>query len=350
LGIILQFETGRPSGDDARSIRINARASGDVSVGFIGAGQFATATLIPAFRDAGARLKAATSATGVSATHAARKLGIEESGTESEALLSDASIEAVVVSTRHASHASWAARALTAGKHVYVEKPLAMTLEDLAQVDAAYRDPSRPPSILMVGFNRRFAPQVRRIKALLEGVSGPKSFVMTVNAGAIPASHWTQDPRSGGGRMVGEACHFIDLLRFLAASPIAKHQATAMRDSGSGIAVPDTVSITLSFADGSIGTIHYFSNGHRGVAKERLDVFAAGRVLTLDNFRKLGGHGWPGFRRMNLWRQDKGHRACVAEFVRAIREGKPAPIDYQELLEVSRVTLEVDEAIANPAP
>jgi predicted dehydrogenase len=202
----------------------------------------------------------------------------------------------------------------------------------------------------MVGFNRRFAPQVRRMKSLLEGVSGPKSFVVTVNAGAIPASHWTQDPRSGGGRVVGEACHFIDLLRFLAASPIVKHHATAMRDSASAAAVADTVSITLSFADGSLGTIHYFANGHRGMTKERLEIFAAGRVLTLDNFRKLAGHGWPGFTRMNLWRQDKGHRACVAEFVRAIREGRPAPIDYQELLEVSRVTLEVDEAIASAAP
>lgn len=348
LGIVLEFEEARSSDDDARSIRVNAPAKGDVSVGFIGAGQFATATLIPAFRDAGARLKIATSATGVSATHAARKLGIEESGTESNAVLSDSGIDAAVICTRHASHASWASRALAAGKHAFVEKPLAMTFEDLAQVDAAYRDASRPASILMVGFNRRFAPLVRRMKSLLEGVGGPRSFVMTVNAGAIPASHWTQDPRSGGGRIVGEVCHFVDLLRFLAASPIASHRASAMRDAASITAIPDTISITLSFANGSIGTIHYFANGHRSVAKERLEVYAAGRVLALDNFRKLRGHGWPGFTRMSLWRQDKGHRACVAEFVRAIREGAPAPIDYAELLEVSRVTLEIDEAIANP--
>ena len=350
LGIILRFEEDRRQDDDARSIRFNAPSKGDVSVGFIGAGQFATATLIPAFKEAGARLKAATSATGVSAMNAARKLGVEEGGTDGDALLSDPAVTAVVISTRHASHASWASRALRAGKHAFVEKPLAMTLDDLAQVDAAYRDTSRPPSILMVGFNRRFAPQVRRIKSLLEGVSGPRSFVMTVNAGAVPASHWTQDVASGGGRIVGEACHFIDLLRFLAASPIVKHQSSAMRDGASRAAVPDTVSITLTFADGSIGTIHYFANGHRGMAKERLEVFAAGRVLTLDNFRKLTGHGWPGFNRMNLWRQDKGHRACVAEFVRAIRQGTQAPIDYAELLEVSRVTLEVDEAIASAAP
>jgi len=350
LGIILRFEEDRPRDDDARSIRVNAPSKGDVSVGFVGAGQFATATLIPAFKEAGARLKSATSASGVSAMNAARKLGVEEGGTDGEALLSDPAVTAVVISTRHASHASWASRTLRAGKHAFVEKPLAMTLDDLAQVDAAYRDASRPPSILMVGFNRRFAPQVRRIKSLLEGVSGPRSFVMTVNAGAIPASHWTQDPGTGGGRVVGEACHFIDLLRFLAGSPIVRHQSTAMRDGASGTAVPDTVSITLAFADGSIGTIHYFANGHRGMPKERLEVFAAGRVLTLDNFRKLTGYGWPAFTRMNLWRQDKGHRACVAEFVRAIRQGTPAPIDYAELLEVSRVTLEVDEAIASAAP
>jgi predicted dehydrogenase len=188
----------------------------------------------------------------------------------------------------------------------------------------------------MIGFNRRFAPQVQKIKQLLEGVMTPKSFVMTVNAGAIPAEHWTQDRGVGGGRLVGEACHFIDLLRFLAGAPITTHQRMAM-DS----ATQDTVTLQLAFADGSIGVIHYFANGSKAFPKERLEVFAGGRVLQLDNFRRLAGFGWPGFTKMNLWRQDKGQRACVQSFVDAIQQGLASPIPISEILEVSRVSIEI---------
>jgi predicted dehydrogenase len=188
----------------------------------------------------------------------------------------------------------------------------------------------------MVGFNRRFAPQVQRIKGLLAGMTGPKAFVMTVNAGAIPAEHWTQDPAVGGGRIIGEACHFIDLLRFLAGAPIVRAEALAM-DS----ACADSVNITLGFADGSIGAVHYLANGSKAFPKERLEVFVAGRVLQLDNFRRLAGYGWPGFKPMNLWRQDKGQRACAAAFVEALRQGGPAPIPIEEIVEVSRLTIEL---------
>ena len=186
----------------------------------------------------------------------------------------------------------------------------------------------------MVGFNRRFAPQIQRMRELLRGATGPKSFVMTVNAGAIPASHWTQDVEVGGGRILGEACHFIDLLRHLAGAKIESWQRQLMASSTS-----DTVSIQLRFTDGSIGAIHYFSNGPKNIPKERLEVFADGRVLQLDNFRKLKGYGWPGFKQMNLWRQDKGQNACAAAFVRAIETGGEAPIPPDELLEVARVTV-----------
>ena len=188
----------------------------------------------------------------------------------------------------------------------------------------------------MVGFNRRFAPQVQKLKALLATVSAPKSLIMTVNAGVIPAEHWTQDWEVGGGRIVGEACHFIDLLRFLVGAPLTGWQRLAL-DSPTG----DTVSIGLIFADGSIGAVHYLANGNKAFPKERLEVFTAGRVLQLDNFRRLAGYGWPGFNKMNLWRQDKGQTACVAAFVRAIAQGGPAPIPLEEILEVSRVTVEL---------
>ncbi len=227
-----------------------------------------------------------------------------------------------------------------AGKHVFVEKPLCLTLEELAEIEVAYspllKRRSNPP-LLMVGFNRRFAPQVLKMKALLDSVREPMSMIMTVNAGSIPADHWTQDPAVGGGRIIGEACHFIDLLRFLAGAPIADHDAVYLGSDGPW----DRATLTLRFADGSVGTVHYLSSGHKSFPKERLEVFRAGRVLQLDNFRKLRGYGWPGFRKMNLWRQDKGQTACAAEFLRAVEAGGPSPIPLEEILEVSRAAIEL---------
>ena len=190
----------------------------------------------------------------------------------------------------------------------------------------------------MVGFNRRFAPQIQKIRELLAGVREPKAFVMTVNAGAIPADHWTQAWDVGGGRIVGEACHFIDLLRFLARAPITEHSVVRM-----DAALRDTVTIQLTFADGSIGTVHYLANGSKRFPKERLEIFAGDGVLQLDNFRRLTGFGWPGFSSMRLWRQDKGHKACAAAFIRAVSTGAPTPIPLDEALEVSRIAI----ALAN---
>jgi predicted dehydrogenase len=159
---------------------------------------------------------------------------------------------------------------------------------------------------------------------------------MTVNAGAIPADHWTHDPEAGGGRIIGEACHFIDLLRFLVGVPLTSWQRAGMNSP-----THDTVSLQLGFADGSIGTVHYYANGSKAFPKERFEVFAAGRVLQLDNYRKLTGFGWPGFTKMNLWRQDKGQKACAKAFVDAIEGRAPAPIPFDEVLEVCRVSIEL---------
>jgi predicted dehydrogenase len=256
--------------------------------------------------------------------------------------LSDVQTDAIVVTTRHDSHAAFSVKAMRAGKHVFVEKPLCLNFDELADIQATYRDVSTTNTqapVLMVGFNRRFAPQVKKIKQLLSTVSGTKSFIMTVNAGAIPAQHWTQDGEVGGGRILGEACHFVDLLRFLAESPIASWHCISMPAEKA-----DTISLQLRFVDGSIGTIHYFANGSKSFPKERLEVFASGRVLQLDNFRKLSGFGWPGFSRMNLWRQDKGQRACAQAFVDAVAFRTSSPIPVEELFEVSRLMIEIAQA------
>jgi predicted dehydrogenase/threonine dehydrogenase-like Zn-dependent dehydrogenase len=315
--------------------------SGDtapVTIGMIGSGNYATASLIPALKAAGARLGTIASSGGVSGVHAARKFGFPVTTTEYRTMLHDPELDALVIATRHDTHARLVIEALAAGKHVFVEKPLALTTDDIEAIDRAYRGvwASDHAPRLMVGFNRRFAPQVVRMKALLDAQPGPKSMIMTVNAGAIPADHWTQDPDVGGGRVIGEACHFIDLVRHLAGASIASchHQAMASETG-------DTVSLTLGFADGSLGTIHYFANGDKAFPKERLEVFAGGQILRLDNFRSLTGYGWKGFRAMNLWRQDKGQKACVAAFLDAIRNGGPDPIPYDEIIEVSRVAIEL---------
>lgn len=347
LGILLEYPGAEAAPVEALTRRtvalapVAATPQGRAAIGFIGSGNYATAVLIPAFKSADARLVSVVSSAGVSGVHAGRKFGFEKTSTDVAEALNDPAVNAVVIATRHDTHADLVCRALEEGKHVFVEKPLALTQEELARVGAALEAAKARgvKPILTVGFNRRFAPQVLKIKSLLDGVSGPKSFVMTVNAGAIPAEHWTQDQEVGGGRIVGEACHFIDLLRHLAGTPILAHRITTL-----DAVTADTATITLPFSDGSIGTIHYFANGSKAFPKERLEVFAGGRILQLDNFRRLKGFGWPRFGRMNLWRQDKGQKACAQAFVRAVREGSAAPIPLQEVLEVSRVTIELAEA------
>ncbi len=370
LGILLQYPTAaqKPEAElrratvelDPHPQPLSPRDRGakeEAVVAFVGSGNYATAVLIPAFKEAGARLKTVASSGGVSGVHAGRKFGFEATTTDTDSVFSDSQINTVVITTRHDSHARLVCQALGAGKHVFVEKPLALTVDELAEIQAAFEqtrshtsDSAVPPTahrppLLMVGFNRRFAPQVQKMKALLAGVREPKAFVMTVNAGAIPLEHWTQDPAVGGGRIIGEACHFIDLLRFLTGSPISGFQAVSLGKVPGVAVAEDKASITLRFADGSIGTIHYLANGHKSFPKERLEVFAGGRILQLDNFRKLTGFSWPGFSKMNLWRQNKGQKACAAAFVQAVEQGEAAPIPFEELMEVSRVAIEVAEVL-----
>jgi predicted dehydrogenase len=344
LGILLEYPTAaeKPEATLRQStVKLpaapGAPTTGAASIAFVGSGNYATAVLIPAFKDAGARLKVVASSGGVTGVHAGRKFGFESTTTDTDGVFTDPDVQAIVLSTRHDTHADMACKALRAGKHVFVEKPLALKHEELAQIEQAIAEGTRNgrAPMVMVGFNRRFATQVQKVKSLLKGVTGPKSFIMTVNAGAIPAEHWTQDREVGGGRIVGEACHFIDLLRFLAGSAITGHRVSVMDTK-----TRDTVSIELSFADGSIGTVHYFANGCKAFPKERLEVFAAGRVLQLDNFRKLTGFAWPGFTKMNLWKQDKGQKACASAFVQAVASGGASPIPFGELLEVARVTID----------
>lgn len=316
-------------------------------LGMIGAGNYASRVLMPALKATRAQLHTIVTAGGVSGVIHGKPAGFAVASTDVEGTLGNPSINTVAIVTRHDSHARLVIAALRAGKHVFVEKPLAINREELAEVQQAYESTIREGRLqhLMVGYNRRFAPQVVRMRKLLAGVHEPKSFIMTMNAGAIPPQHWTQAAETGGGRIIGEACHYIDLMRFLAGAPIVSVQARRMGDHPSLPVSEDKAAIILGFADGSFGTIHYLANGSAGFPKERVEVFAAGRVLQLDNFRKLKGFGWPGFTRMNLWRQDKGQAACAKAFIDAIADGKESPIPHHEIFEVARVTIEAAETL-----
>jgi len=341
LGILLTYHAPDAAREGlGRSVKLPAATApaqkGAVNIALVGSGNYATAVLIPALRAAGAGLHTVVSAAGVSSVHAARKHGFKVASTDAQSAIGDAEIDAVVIATRHDAHAEQVLAALAARKHVFVEKPLCLTLEELERIAAAAAASGR---VLMVGFNRRFAPHVVRIRRLLSGVSGPKAFVMTVNAGAIPPAHWTQDPAVGGGRLLGEGCHFIDLICHLAAARLLSHRVVALP-----AVTRDTATIELRFEDGSIGTIHYFANGHKSFPKERLEVFAGGRILQLDNFRRLRGFGWPGFKSMNLWRQDKGQTGCARAFVEAVRAGSDGPIPLDEIVAVGRASIEIQQA------
>lgn len=356
LGILLEYpqqEAEAPAW--SRTIALDGAAGGAAAraerepkkhprLGVIGSGNYASQILIPAFKATPARLKSVCSGAGISGAHNGRKFGFGEATTDASRVFADPAIDAVVIATRHDTHAAFVCDALASGKDVFCEKPLAIDREQLARVEAAYA--AARDRIVMVGFNRRFAPHVQKVAELLRSAREPKSFVMTVNAGAIPPDHWTQDREVGGGRIVGEACHFIDLLRFLAGAPIVGVQTAVIGASPGLVIRDDKASFQLTFADGSIGAVHYLANGSRAFPKERLEVFCAGGVLQLDNFRALHGYGWPGFKKLAGWRQDKGQRACAEAFVAAVARRGPSPIPFEELVEVTRVSFEIAEQAA----
>ncbi|QNI75243.1 bi-domain-containing oxidoreductase [Synechococcus sp. MVIR-18-1] len=299
----------------------------------IGAGNYSSRMLIPAFAKVGAHFHTLAASSGIGPVQVGRKFGFRHASTDIPALLADSRTNSVVIVTRHDSHAALVQQALDAGKHVFVEKPLCLTIEELAAIEAAHTG----HSLLMVGFNRRFSPLLLDLQQQLSRLQGPKAFVYTCNSGAIPADHWIQNPAAGGGRLLGEACHFVDLLRHLAGSPIQELQLINAADCK---LCPDTFSLQLRFGDGSIGTVHYFANGSKAFPKERLDVFCDGKVLQLDNFRKLKAWGIPGFRTRRLVSQDKGQEACCAAFLKAIEIGGSPPIPTGELFEVQRWLLQ----------
>jgi polar amino acid transport system substrate-binding protein len=287
----------------------------------------------------GASLIAVAASTGVSATHAARKFGARYATTDYYRVLDDRDVNLVIIATRHNLHARMAIEALERGKDVFVEKPLAMTVDELRNVAQAARAAS---GRLTVGFNRRYAPLVQALRAKLWGRTEPLLMTFRVNAGPLPAESWVRDPSEGGGRVLGEVCHFVDLLSYLSgSSPI---RLTAMDLNGvSDPAHDDNLAVTLAFADGSTGTVVYSSSGAPSMAKERLEAFCDGRSYVIDNFRTL--ETYVGHRRSTVRRaQDKGHAALLSAACQATTGGE-APMPLDSLLATSLATLLIRPAI-----
>lgn len=355
----IETQSARVGGLRAEStIRLNDRqfSATDGSLALVGAGNFAKMTAMPALASVSAPIKIVVSSGGVTGTSLAKKYGVPLSSTDYASVLADTDIRGVIITTRHDLHATQTVAALKAGKQVLVEKPLCLTLDELGSIKAVMGEEKSvkgdqgmgrtSPAIhhpvipwVTVGFNRRFSPHVVKMKTLLGDSAGAISVIATMNAGAIPLNHWVHDPLVGGGRLVGEACHFIDLAVFLTGSLIESVNASAVGDS------TDCASILLRHANGSVSVVNYLANGNREVSKERVEVHSQGRTLLLDNFCELRGFGFRSFSKLKT-KLDKGHAAQFALFARRVKEGGPALIPWTEIANVTRATLAIPQALA----
>ncbi len=342
LGVVLTYD----SPDEARITRTVELESelpsiSEPVIAIVGAGNYASRILIPALAKTGAKLGPIITSAGLSGTLAGERHGATQASTDLSIVTENDDIPAAVIATQHNSHASLTSQLLRSGKDVFVEKPLAITRDQLAQVRDAYEEASRKERTprLMVGYNRRFSPYTVQMKKLLDKVQVPKSFLMLMNAGAIPADVWVQDKDIGGGRIIGEACHYIDLMRFLVGHEIVEIKAQKMGDSNAEPITEDKAIILIRFADGSHGSIHYLANGANSFPKERIEAFASGGTLQLDNFKSLRGYNWPGFKKSSGFQQDKGQKACIGVFYQAICDGLPSPIPITEIFEVAEATI-----------
>jgi predicted dehydrogenase/threonine dehydrogenase-like Zn-dependent dehydrogenase len=309
--------------------------TGSIGISFIGSGNYARRHLIPAFAKTGARLLRVSCRNGISGAKAAMDFKIGTACSDNKSIFDDAQCDLVVISTQHNSHGSLVQQALNAGKHVFVEKPLCLTQSELDAISALMSTPEQTRQI-SVGFNRRFSRLTQKLKTLADSTGEPVSISYNINAGFIPKDHWIQDLNIGGGRLLGEVCHFIDLCRFIAGSPIESSHIISLKKSG---ITTDSWQILLGFSNGSTAIVNYFTNGHKSQPKEHLQVNSAGKTLIIDNFRALLCYGFGTTHNIKLWRQDKGQEQCALSVVTHLNKGLAPPIPFAELEEVMQVCL-----------
>ena len=342
LGVLLTYPNVPDAPKETRvSFSVAHRPSSVVKLGVLGAGLYANATLLPVIKsNKDFELIGIASSGGLHAQHSGKKFGFQYATSSEDEVLNDPNINTVAILTRHDSHAELVVKALKAGKHVFVEKPLAINSSELLAISKQLK--ANNQSLLTVGFNRRFSPLARLLQSQISDLQEPKHFHYRINAGYLPSNHWTQDESLGGGRIIGETCHFIDMLTFLVGAPPVSVSAHALPDAGKYR--EDNVSMTFTFADGSIGVVDYLANGDKSVPKERLEVFCEGMVAVLDDYVSLTTVK-DGKRKVERGAQDKGWQAEMSAFADAIKNGEEPPIPYEHLISVTKSTFAAVESI-----
>ncbi|RJP51379.1 MAG: hypothetical protein C4557_08120 [Anaerolineaceae bacterium] len=347
LGVVLKYPEGKMK--EERKVEFPSivhRPSSVVKLGVLGAGLFANSTLLPVLKNnKDFQLVGIASSGGLHAQHSGKKFGFQYATSSEDEIINDPNINTVAILTRHDTHADLVMKALKAGKHVFVEKPLAITPEQLNKVEKQLRITNH--GLLTVGFNRRFAPLIQNLKSQIVNRNEPLHAHYRVNAGFIPANHWTQDPAIGGGRIIGEACHFIDVLTFLVGTAPVSVSAHALPNGGKYS--EDNVSMTFTFPDGSLGVVDYLANGDKSMPKERLEVFCEGMVAVLDDYVSLSVVK-DGKRKEERGAQDKGWKAEMATFAESVKSGKEPPIPYEQLIGVTKSAFAVVESIRSRNP
>lgn len=350
LGVVLTYSGRAESLDSTMRIAASSAAAvpaDAVSIGLLGAGNFANATLLPAMKkDAGTHFTAVCAASARSAKRTGDRFRFNYATTDPARVLGDPDVKAVVITTRHNLHAAQTVAALDAGKHVFVEKPLCLSQVELDEIRVAH---ARAGRHVMVGFNRRFAPFAQRVKSFFAGVEEPLMIDYRVNAGWLPPDHWTQNAEIGGGRILGEAIHFIDFASWLAGARLLVVNAEQLPNSGRYN--NDNVAISLSFSNGALARILYLANGDTAAGKERLEVHGGQRSAVLDDFRLLELFNGGRRERAKAWlRQDKGHAGEWEAFARAVRSGGPSPIPFEEIVESMRGALAARDSLVRREP
>jgi predicted dehydrogenase len=349
LGVLITYSEESAKSQPSRRLELvksgAVQGESSIAIGLLGAGSFATGTLLPAMKKAmDARFIGVCAANGSHSRQAAEKFGFDYCSTDDQEIIADPSVNTIVVATRHHLHAAQVLSALQAGKHVFCEKPLCLTEAELSEIVRIYCNGRNP--LLMVGFNRRFAPMAIKMKSFLDEIHEPLAMHYRINAGFIPSDHWVHDPEQGGGRIIGEVCHFVDFLTFLSGVPPIEVHARALANSGQY--TDDNIVIALQYANGSQGTISYLANGDRSYSKERLEVFGGGAVAILDDFRRLDliRHGRKQIGR-SRFRQDKGHRGELEAFAQAIRSGGESPISFEDTLSATLSTFRIVDSLSS---
>jgi predicted dehydrogenase/threonine dehydrogenase-like Zn-dependent dehydrogenase len=304
-------------------------------LGIIGSGNFTKATVLPVLSKLKANIKYLSSSSGLSGTLLAKKYDVQYSTTNNDDILSDSEVDAVIITTRHNAHARMCIAALQAGKHVFVEKPLALSLDEINEIIEVYEQTNKT---LTVGFNRRFSPFVQDIRQKLGATNLPINVIATINAGEIPANHWTQDMNIGGGRIIGEACHFIDLITYLSGSLVDSVVMNSMSENPQENT--DNATILLKYQNGSTGVINYFSNGNKGYSKERIEVYSQGKTMVTDNFKNSKYYGLKSAGISGIFQsQDKGHKEQFRLFLERLKNGGEAIIPFEEIINTSRASI-----------